>query len=122
MPPTQDRQLKIVSCQQVYSGTNSNGHHYTIFEVTAARPDTGEPIKEKLRSFVALPCGETRLWTVTPFESERHGRSFTLHRKQSTNTTGQVNELKERLAALEQRVAELEARLAQPANSTPQTW
>jgi hypothetical protein len=138
MPATQDRELRIVACQQIYTGLNAGGHRYTIFDVEAARPDTGELIKEKLRSFEALPVGEVLLLTVTPFESERHGRSFTLHRKVSTNTTGQVNDVKAQLLVLEQRIAalvehgsRLEERVArlegyvgaaQPANSSQQSW
>ena len=103
---SRDMQLKIVACQQVYSGLNPKGHRYTIFEISAAKVD-GTLINEKLRSFEALPVGETMEVTVTPFESERHGRSFTLHRKVSNNATGQVNDLKEVIATLEARITAL---------------
>lgn len=104
-------QLKIVACQQVYSGLNPKGHRYTIFEINAMKAD-GTLVNEKLRAFEALPVGETLDLTVTPFESERHGRSFTLHRKVSNNATGQVNDVKAELAALAARVEKLEGEVA----------
>ena len=125
MTATKDMALKIVACQQVYSGLNPKGHRYTIFEIEAAKPD-GTLINEKLRAFEALPIGETIEVTVTPFESETHGRSFTLHRKESNNATARVNELQHDVAhlseavvdlssmvdSLNERVVELEARTA----------
>jgi predicted RNase H-like nuclease (RuvC/YqgF family) len=109
--------LRIVACQQVYSGVNPKGHRYTIFEIGAAKPD-GTLINEKLRSFEALPIGQDVEVTVTPFDSEEHGRSFTLHRKVSNNATAQVNELKAQVSELaatvnrhEQRMTEMWQRL-----------
>jgi len=108
---SRDMTLKIVACQQIYSGLNPKGHRYTIFDIQAAKAD-GTLVDEKLRAFEALPVGETMVVTVTPFESERHGRSFTLHRKVSNNTTGQVNDVKVELAELRERVEKLESLVA----------
>jgi predicted RNase H-like nuclease (RuvC/YqgF family) len=102
--------LKIVACQQIYSGLNPRGHRYTIFDIEASKPD-GTLIQEKLRAFEALPIGETVDVTVTPFESEEHGRSFTLHRKGSNNATAHVNELKAVVEALQATVERLEKRV-----------
>ena len=78
MAKSRDMRLRIVACQQIYSGLNPKGHRYTIFAVEATKPD-GSLVNEKLRAFEALPVGEDMELTVTPFESEVHGRSFTLH-------------------------------------------
>ncbi|MFL5861104.1 MAG: hypothetical protein ACJ780_10025 [Solirubrobacteraceae bacterium] len=118
--------LRIVACQQIYSGLNPNGHRYTIFSIEATKPD-GSLINEKLRAFEALPVGQEMEVTVTPFESEIHGRSFTLHRKQSNNATGQVNELKAVVDELRERVGKLETQVAalaapQAEAGQPTTW
>lgn len=133
---SQDRTLKIVSCRQVYSGKNQLGHEYTIYEVEAAGQD-GRLINEKLRAFRALPIGQVVEVTIEPFHSEQHGKSFTLHPKQSTSPGGaaQLNEAKELLGKLEARVSALEedtTRLKQeitrlqgqkpPAAGGPATW
>lgn len=110
MAKSRDMRLRIVACQQIYSGLNPKGHRYTIFDIEAAKAD-GSLINEKLRAFEALPIGEEVEVTVTPFESEAHGRSFTLHRKHSNNATAHVNELKVTVEALIKRVEELTERL-----------
>lgn len=112
MSKSKDMKLKIVACQQVYSGLNPKGHRYTIFDIEAAKPD-GSLIKEKLRAFEALPIGETIDVTVTPFESEEYGRSFTLHRKGSNNATAHVNELRAEVDALTKRLDRVEKQLAE---------
>jgi hypothetical protein len=104
--------LRIVACQQIYSGLNPKGHRYTIFDIEAAKAD-GTLINEKLRAFEALPIGETIDVTVTPFESETHGRSFTLHRKGSNNATAHINELKAEVEALAERLGLVEKQLAE---------
>ena len=111
-PVTKSREtsLRIVACQQVYSGLNPKGHRYTIFEIGATKPD-GTPINEKLRSFEALPIGDTIEVVVTPFHSEIHGRSFTLHRRVSNNAIAHVNELKARVEELSALVESLSDRV-----------
>lgn len=115
--------LRIVACRQIYSGLNPSGHRYTIFEIEAAKAD-GALINEKLRAFEALPIGETIDLTVTPFNSEQFGRSFTLHRRGSNNATARVNELAatvealmERVDQMNERITDLEAKLAAGKNA-----
>lgn len=108
-----DMRLKITSCRQVYTGRNAKGDAYTIFEIGASR--NGQPINEKLRSFTPFPIDAEVDVTVTPFESERHGRSFTLHPKgqdSKPSTQQQLNELREFTSELQQRVAALMGRMA----------
>lgn len=109
-------QLRIIDCKPVYHGTNNKGDDYTIHEVRASKTD-GTLINEKLRSFTALPVGQTIEVTVVPYKSKEYGKSFTLYpsNQKSAGTTAAVNdlgeqvkELQERSAKLSQRVSELE--------------
>lgn len=126
-----DMVLKIVACRQVYSGHNQRGDSYTIYEVDAAKRD-GTLVNEKLRSFTALPIGQEVEVTVTPFESEQWGRSYTLHPKGQARSQGaaaSVNELREEVEALREmvqkqadRINGLEQLMRQPRNgSSPQS-
>lgn len=113
--------MRIIDCKQVYHGHNKKGDEYTIHEVRAAKID-GELINEKLRSFSMLPVGQTIEVTVVPFNSEQHGKSFTLYptsSKSGGGTTAQVNELttqveqqREMIQKLAERVTTLERDLA----------
>ncbi len=120
MPQRQgrDMKLKVVGCRQVYNGRNKAGDEYAVYEIDAQRPQDGQLIEEKLRSFTALPIGQEGEFTVTPFDSEKHGRSYTLYPKGGSRKTSaiesvnelrvEVTELYERVRALTQRVVELE--------------
>lgn len=113
---TKDMRLKIIDCRQVYSSRNQRGDPYTIFEIDAARAEDGQRINQKLRSFSALPIGEVVEVTVTPFVSERHGKSFTLHLKDRERSggggsTARTNELSQEVADLRNRVASLSQRV-----------
>ena len=124
MTKSREMRLRIVACQQIYSGLNPKGHRYTIFGIEAAKVD-GSPIRERLRSFEALPIGETIEVVVTPFESEAHGRSFTLHRRGSNNATAHVNELKaqvEELSALVESLVERVDRLERSRTGDKSAW
>jgi hypothetical protein len=109
-----DMKLKIAACRQVYSGVNRRGDSYTIYEVEAHRAQDGVKINQKLRSFTALAIGQEIEVTVVPFNSEQHGRSFTLYPKNSkggVSTTDQLNELKEQLDEAFSRIAKLSQRV-----------
>lgn len=111
--------MKVVGCRQVYNGRNKAGEDYAIYEIDAQRPQDGQLIDEKLRSFTALPIGQVAEFTVTPFDSEKHGRSYTLHPKGGSRKASaieavnelrtEVTELYERVRVLTERVNELEA-------------
>lgn len=104
--------LKILACRQVYSGRNPRGDEYTIYEVDAANAQ-GAQINQTLRSFQPLPIGQQVEVTVTPFESEKHGKSYTLHLKgrKGGGSTERVNELVELVEELTARVGTLTGRL-----------
>jgi hypothetical protein len=123
-----DMTLRILACRHVYHGKNTRGDEYDIYEIDAAKLD-GSSINEKLRSFAILPVGQEIEVTVTPFNSERHGRSFTLQPKGSraASAQGQINELREQvdmqramIASLVKRVDVLET-LAGSLNGVAQT-
>ena len=103
-----DMRLKIMACRQVYSGKNQRGDEYTIYEVDAANMQ-GQTVNQKLRSFTALPIGQEIDVTVTVFNSEQHGKSYTLHPKGRSGggSQQQVNELREEVDELRNRVATL---------------
>lgn len=112
--------MRIVGCRQIYSGVNGKGDQYTIWEVNATK-ENGEPIREKLRSFTALRVGTTQELRVVPFNSDRHGRSFTLFQDSprtkppAEGLAEEVQQLKQAVEALTGRVAQLEA--GQPATT-----
>lgn len=121
-----EMRLKILACRHVYSGRNQRGDEYTIYEVEAANAQ-GNPINEKLRAFTALPIGQEIDVTVTPYKSEAHGKSYTLHPRNETGTGRgrQVNELREEMDQLKGMIASLANRVAvleggYPANGATQ--
>lgn len=113
MANSKDMRLKIMACRQVYTGRNPRGDEYTIYEIDAANMQ-GQKINQKLRSFEALPIGQDIDVTVTPFDSERHGRSYTLHVKgrKGGGSQQQINDLREVVEELRRRNAALEERIA----------
>lgn len=109
-PQGRDMALKILACRQIYSAKNIKGDPYTIYEIEAQNAQ-GKTITEKLRSFQALPLGQMIEVSVTVFNSEKHGRSYTLHPKDSSKTSAadQLNELRVTVAELQIRVTRLES-------------
>src|ERR1700683_1321956 len=105
---SRDMRLKILSCRQAYQGRNKRGDEFTIYEIEASKPD-GTPINEKLRAFSTLPIGQEVDVTVTPYNSEQYGKSFTLALKgsKSGNFSAAINELTEAQAELTNRNAAL---------------
>jgi hypothetical protein len=72
--------LMITKCSAVYHGLNQKGDDYTIYEVEAKKTN-GEPVNEKLRSFFQLPVGIEVEVYAKPYDSKKHGRSWTLSPK-----------------------------------------
>lgn len=95
--------LKILDCRQIYQGHNRRGDSFTVYEIKAARAETGQPINEKLRAFTSLAVGQEIDVNVQVYNSEQWGKSFTLYPKgaRSESATGQLNELRERVNELE---------------------
>lgn len=112
MANSKDMTLKILACRQVYSGRNPRGDDFTIYEVDAANAQ-GAHINQKLRSFQPLPIGQQVEVTVTPFNSETHGKSYTLHMKGRSGSggTARLNEMAEELEELRNRVGTLTGRV-----------
>jgi len=120
--------LTITECRHVYTGVNKKGDSYDIFEIEASK--AGERINEKLRSFDALTVGVETEVNVVPFESEKHGKSFTLYpigASKARSTSEGLNELRAEVAELGERVRLLFARVdglqqmlkGAPAGTTP---
>lgn len=110
--------LRITACTSTYTGTNTRGDEYTIYEVTAVK-GSGEIVTEKLRSFENLPLEVLDL-TVTKYVSEKHGVSYTLARTSKPNSGQKIEDLTERVDDLLARVVALEEARA-PAPTTPTT-
>lgn len=106
-------QIRVTDCRHVYSGVNQRGDQYSIYEIDAVRPRDGGKIDQKMRCFTALPVGQVIDVTAVPFESERHGKSYTLYPETGPkmSTTQQINELQEQLVHLRGRVQSLAERL-----------
>lgn len=122
-PNSKDMRIKVTGCRHVYTGRNQRGDQYSIYEIDAERAADGMKINEKLRSFSALPIGQVIEVTVTPFISQRHGKSFTLEPKGRTggssstqrlnDLAAEVEDLRNRVATLTQRLGALEKLLAE---------
>lgn len=104
--------LRITGCASVYQGVNKRGDDYSIFEITAVR-EGGEVVNEKLRSFEELPVsGELVELMVTPFDSDKHGRSYTLSRKnKGPGSSRKVEELGFFVSAIDERLKRVEAQV-----------
>lgn len=113
MPEGRRTTVKVIDCKPVYHGTNKKGDQYSIYEIRASKAD-GTLINEKLRSFTALPIGQSVAVTVVPYKSEQYGQSFTLYptNEKGAGTTAEVNDLNERYEQLRQSHGKLEARVA----------
>jgi hypothetical protein len=116
-PKSKDMRIKVTGCRHVYTGRNQRGDTYSIYEIDAERAADGVKINQKLRAFTALPIGQVIEVTVTPFISDRHGKSFTLEPKgrsggsstqRLNELTAEVEDLRNRVATLNQRVGALE--------------
>lgn len=81
-----------------------------LWEVIAV-DEHGEMITEKLRSFAELELGILIEYDIEPYDSPKHGRSWTV-KKPRANTT-------QRVQALEQRVDELADRLSAVEEAVP---
>jgi hypothetical protein len=126
MPSVQERpaRVKILACRHVYTGRNQLNHQYRIYEVDAARED-GSLIREKLRAFEPLPVGEVVDVMVSPYNSERHGKSFTLTPRtpegEGQASGGQLGKIAEAMEKTEKRIAALEAEVEALKSAPPQT-
>lgn len=93
-------QLIVKESRQTYTGTNSAGGTYKLYQIIATKPD-GTPITFNLRSFSDLPRNEVLKVECTLRPSEKYGDSYTI----------EVLEGGDRYARLEDRVKILEEEL-----------
>lgn len=105
--------VRILGCAVAHQGTDKRGEEYTLYEIKAARED-GEVITDKkLQCFSELPVGDEVLDLIaTPFQSEKHGLSFTLSRKGHSGGGGsakRVSELQGQVTDLVERMQRVEA-------------
>lgn len=115
-PKGRPTRLLVTSCTEVYTGYNGRGDKYVIHEVEAQK-EGGEPINQKLRSFENLPTGELLDVMVTPYESDKHGRSYTITRRNKPSSAKKIKELESRLTELTERIERLEARVGTDQNT-----
>jgi hypothetical protein len=123
------RRLTVLETKALKSGTGANGKPWTIYDVTAVGED-GAPIEEKLRSFDELH-GTVEV-EIERVEHEKYGVSYTLKLPRGAPGAApapsagarpgpQVDELRNRVAALEQIVTTLVERFNESsgASTTP---
>lgn len=79
------------------------GKPFTLYQIVATKPD-GKPIDLNLRAFEDLPRDEVMPVEVTPFVSEQYGTSYTIKPKAKSRQSLKIEELEERLAAVERAV------------------
>jgi hypothetical protein len=120
--------LRIEACRLVFSGTNPRGDAFSMYEVDAVT-QAGLPIKErdgtlaKLRSFHPLPKGQLVDVSVTVFNSERYGRSYTLSRRghdAGPTSEERINNLIARVDELEKKLGSIQGAVAGLVHAAPQ--
>ena len=102
---SREMQVKIVGCRLFHVGTTGAGTRFELWDVDAENMQ-GELIRHKLRAFEELPQGVQTV-TVTAFDSERHGKSYTLHAKGGRTGPEDDPALVKRVQTLEQELAAL---------------
>lgn len=106
-PKSSPTRMTVTACNVAVTAKNARGDTYTIYELTAFKED-GSEINEKLRSFENLPLDELIEVTVTPYNSEKYGRSFTIAQRNRPNSAQLIRELKTTVLKLTERVEDLE--------------
>lgn len=120
------RKLTIVSCKDVYHGTNSKNKPFTIYEIQAT-DENNQIVQQTLKSFEELPVGLQAEFEVERYDGGQHGISFTLKRVRP-KLGPRVEALEEQvIPALEKRVEHLERQLGvqpvqPPTPAQPMPW
>lgn len=115
-PERARRRLTIVGQRVLHTfDRGDGGQPGRLYEVRAVTAD-GEPVREKLRSFLELPAGIPLEVEVERYEHPRHGVSYTLHlpRASARDLSPRVLTLEAGFVALQRRVEHLETRIAGP--------
>jgi hypothetical protein len=103
------RKLTVTAQTELATFKNKKDEDTTIFEIKAVT-ETGEVVKEKLRTFqVELPQGELVEYDVSIYDDEKYGRSYTIKMpSQGRASKKDVSELRKELTTLADRVGQLE--------------
>lgn len=88
--------------REIHHG-HQGGKSFTLYQVVATKPD-GQPIDLNLRAFEDLPRDEVMPVEVTPFVSEQYGTSYTLKPKAKSKQSLKMEELEQRVAAVERAI------------------
>jgi hypothetical protein len=105
------KQLEILECKAVFTGTNANGKPYTIHEVLARDPAKGTIIQLPLRSFDLLPLG-VGTYEVETYQKPGKEKTYTLKKPGGGGGGGGGAALAGRVALLEEAVEQLKQNIA----------
>lgn len=112
MTPVAGKSVKrklTVTDQTVISTWDSgkgDGKETHLWRVDAVDED-GNVVEQELRSFAELEIGILIEYEVEPYDSPKHGRSYTLKRPRA-NTTARVGQLEEQMQRVLERLAAVE--------------
>ena len=97
---------KIVSSWDSGKGDGKETHLWKVFAVD----EQGKPVEEELRSFAELELHIPIDYEIEPYESAKHGKSYTV-KKPRSNTTKRVGELESQIQGVLERLLVVEERL-----------
>lgn len=107
------RKLTVTSCNEIASGTGKKGE-WTIYDV-AALDEQGAQVAATLRSWKSLPIGQLAEYEVTRSKDENYPDQFFVSppkRGGGGSSLGpKVDELRDRVTALEDQLAALRGRV-----------
>lgn len=128
MPPEQwDTQLIVTDLKVITSGTNGRTQApFTLWQVTATKPN-GQAIEAaNLRTFQELPKHEIIEVQCKRFNSPQYGESITLTKKGKSKSQERMDGLESRIKVLEEdkqrleeRLMSVEAQIARPPAAAP---
>lgn len=112
------RRLTVTGQSVISTWDNGKGGETTLYEITAV-DENGAQVTEKLRSFAELEEGVLIEYEIEPYNHEKHGLSYTLHRPKQ-NTTKRVIALEKQVQTLLDRVSALEMQAGVEPPDAPQ--
>lgn len=97
---------KIVTSWDSGKGDGKETHLWKVEAVD----EKGQPVTEELRSFAELELNLPQVYEIEPYDSEKHGRTYTV-KKPRSNTTKRVGELEGQMQGVLERLMVVEERL-----------
>jgi hypothetical protein len=97
---------KIISSWDSGKGDGRETHLWKVEAVD----ENGLAIEEELRSFAELELNVLIEYDIEPYESEKHGKSYTV-KKPRANTTARVGVLETQMEGVLERLVAIEERL-----------